>query len=245
MKDELSQIEGLQPPSKLRAWGNALAITLLSGLVGGFGCFILLANYLLSEVDAQRLDLFHAAVWWQVGFAVALAFLLGAVILWQRVRGSSLVELGWGRPTTSLALVLAVLLGALFLVANYFGAKRLLPGVDVTELSWVRLGLVPLGVFLAIGEETVMRGFFMTELHKARVATWLQIFASGACSASYHALQNPTFLGFFPSFVLFSMHAGLYVLGKRSLTPVVLTHSIYHVFGEPYLLMLAMVAINR
>ncbi len=109
----------------------------------------------------------------------------------------------------------------------------------------MRVALVPLGVFLAIGEETVMRGFFMTELHKARVSTWLQIFASGACTAFYHALQSPTLLGFFPSFVLFSMHAGLYVLGKRSLTPVVLAHGMYHVGGEPYLLMLALVAIKR
>ena len=91
----------------------------------------------------------------------------------------------------------------------------------------------------------MMRGFFMTELQKARVATWLQIVASGGCSAVYHAFQNPTPAGFFPSFVLFSMHAGLYVLGRRSLTPVVITHSIYHVFGEPYLLMLALAAMPR
>ena len=174
-----------------------------------------------------------------------MAFLLGVVFLWQRSRGESLAELGWGRATTRLALILAVLLGVLFLVANYFGAKRLLPGVDVLELSWVRVGLIPLGIFLAIGEETVMRGFFMTELHRSRVSTWLQIFASGACSAFYHAFQNPTFLGFFPSFVLFSLHAGLYVLGRRSLTPVVLTHGIYHVFAEPYLLMLALAVMKR
>jgi hypothetical protein len=52
-------------------------------------------------------------------------------------------------------------------------------------------------------------------------------------------------LGFLPSFVLFSLHAGLYVIGKRSLTPVILAHSIYHVFGEPYLLMLALVAMKH
>src|SRR5262249_21397405 len=80
---------------------------------------------------------------------------------------------------------------------------------------------------------------------KARVATWLQIVASGGCSAVYHAFQNPTPAGFLPSFVLFSVHAGLYVLGRRSLTPVVITHSIYHVFGEPYLLMLALAAMHR
>ena len=49
-------------------------------------------------------------------------------------------------------------------------------------------------------------------------------------------------LGGLGCFVLFSLHAGLYVLGKRSLTPVFITHSIYHVFGEPYLLMMALVA---
>jgi membrane protease YdiL (CAAX protease family) len=94
---------------------------------------------------------------------------------------------------------------------------------------------------MAFAEETMMRGFFMTELQRARVSTWLQVLASGACSAAYHALQNPTLMGFLPSFVLFTLHAGLYVLGKRSLTPTVITHSIYHVLGEPYLLMMAMV----
>ena len=87
-----------------------------------------------------------------------------------------------------------------------------------------------------------MRGFFMTELQRARVPTWLQIVSSGACSAVYHAIQNPTLEGFLPSFVLFSLHAGLYVLGRRSLTPSCIAHGMYHVFGEPYLLMMAMKA---
>jgi hypothetical protein len=85
----------------------------------------------------------------------------------------------------------------------------------------------------------------MTVLERAGVATWLQIVASGACSASYHALQNPTLAGFVPSFVLFSLHAGLYVVSKRSLTPVIVTHSLYHVLGEPYLLMMAMRAMKQ
>jgi membrane protease YdiL (CAAX protease family) len=171
--------------------------------------------------------------------------ILSVIVLWQRARGSSLAELGWGRPTTPAALVLAVLLGAAFLAGNYFSAQRLLPDRDVLELNWVRVALIPLGIFLAFAEETMMRGFFMTELNRAGVSTWLQIFASGACSASYHALQNPTPIGFLPSFILFSLHAGLYVLGRRCLTPVVLTHSLYHVLGEPYLLMLAMLAMKH
>jgi membrane protease YdiL (CAAX protease family) len=223
------------PVSKSRAWRNALAITLLGCVLLGIGCFILLGKYL-----PERMNLFQAAVWLQVGFGLALAIILVIIVAWQRARGSSLAELGWGRRTTPLAVTLGVLLGIAYLWGSYFGAQYILPGVDVTEFSAVRLALAPLGVFGAVAEETMMRGFFMTELQRAGVSTWLQIVASGACSAVYHALQNPTLLGFLPSFALFSMHAALYVLGKRSLTPTIIAHSMYHVFGEPYLLMMAL-----
>jgi membrane protease YdiL (CAAX protease family) len=203
--------------SKFRAWRNALAITLLGCVLLGIGGFILLGTYL-----PERMNLFQAAVWQAVGFGLALAVILIIIVAWQRARGSSLAELGWGRRTTPLAVTLSVLLGMAYLWGSYFGAQYILPGVDVTEFSLVRLALAPLGVFGAVAEETMMRGFFMTELQRAGVSTWLQIVASGACSAVYHALQNPTLLGFLPSFILFSMHAALYVLGKRSLTPTIL-----------------------
>ena len=181
-----------------------------------------------------------AAIWQQIGFGVALGLILVVIAAIQRTRGESLRELGWTRPTSLTALVLAVALGGLYLWGCYFGAKYVLPGENVLAFHWIRLTLAPLGIFMAIAEETMMRGFFMTELRRARVSVWIQIPASGACSAVYHALQNPTLEGFLPSFVLFSLHAGLYVLGRRSLTPSILAHSIYHVFGEPYLLMMAM-----
>ncbi len=215
------------------AWRNALAITLLGIVVAGLGCFVWLAGYL-----RPRFDLFHAAAWLQVGFTVALVIILAVIVAWQRERGLSLADLGWRRPTTRLALALSIAFAVAYLYGSYFGARYVLPGVDVLEMNWVRIALIPLGVFMAVGEETMMRGFFMTELHRARVPTWIQIFASGACSASYHSLQNLSWVGFLPSFVLFSLHAGLYVLGKRSLTPTILAHGAYHVFGEPYLIMM-------
>lgn len=188
--------------------------------------------------------MFQAAAWWELAFAAAMGFILVVIVIWQRSRGSTLAELGWRRLTTKTALILGVLLGISYLSGSYFGAQQMMPGVNVTEFSWLRLALAPVGVFLAIAEETMMRGFFMTELQRARVATWVQIIASGACSAAYHSLQDPTPLGFFPSFFLFSMHAALYVYGRRSLTPVIVAHGMYHVFGEPYLLMMALVALK-
>ena len=221
------------------AWRNAIAITLLGVVVAGLGCFVWLAGYL-----RPRFDLFHAAAWLQVGFTVALVIIFAVIVLWQRARGLSLADLGWGRPTTRLALALAVALAVAYLYGSYFGARFVLRKVDVLELSWVRFALIPLGIFMAVGEEMMMRGFFMTELHRARVPTWVQIFASGACSASYHSLQNLSFIGFLPSFVLFSLHAGLYVLGRRSLTPTVIAHGAYHVFGEPYLIMMILATMH-
>src|SRR5262249_52440206 len=225
------------PLSKLVAWRNALAMTLL-GCLMGWACFVVLGSYLRTHWE-----LMQAAILQQVGFSVALGIILAVIVVWQRVRGLSLKELGWRKPTTMTAMVLALLLGALYISGLWFGAAAVLKGVDVAEFNWTRVALAPLGIFMAFAEETMMRGFFMTELQRARVAVWLQIIASGACSAVYHAIQNPTLIGYLPSFVLFTLHAGLYVLGKRSLTPTVITHSIYHVLGEPYLLMMAMVVV--
>jgi membrane protease YdiL (CAAX protease family) len=220
--------------SKSIAWRNALAITFL-GCVMGWGGFVVLGDYL-----PKRMDLFQAAVVLYLAFGAALGIIFAMIVAWQRSRGSSLAELGWGRPTTMTALVCAFVLGVLYITGVYFGARQILKDVDVTELNWVRLLLVPLGIFMGIAEEVMMRGFFMNELNRARVAVWLQVAASGACSAVYHSIHNPSWRGFLPSFVLFSLHAGLYVAGKRSLTPVSIAHGMYNVLGEPYLLMMAL-----
>lgn len=227
-------------PTKLRAWRNVLAITLLNCLVLGLGCFVLLGGYL-----RQRMDLFDAAAVQQLGFAVGLAIVLAVVVSWQRARGLSLQDLGYRRPTTRLALILAVALGISYLAGCYFGATYVLPTVNLAAFSWVRVALAPIGVFMAFAEEAIMRGFLMTELERAKVGTTKQVFASGACSAVYHSFQNPTLEGFLPAFFLFSIHAGLYVLGKRSLRPTVVAHSIYHVFGEPYLLMMVLKTMQK
>lgn len=80
----------------------------------------------------------------------------------------------------------------------------------------------------------------MTELQRAGIRTGWQVVLSGFCSGLYHSFQNPSLIGFIPGFVLFTMHAGLYVWAKRSLTPSIIAHSMYHVLCEPYLLMFAM-----
>jgi len=71
---------------------------------------------------------------------------------------------------------------------------------------------------------------------------WLNVLAITLLGCLLFGLGCFVLLGYLPSFILFSVHAGLYVLGKRSLTPVFVAHGIYNVVGEPYLLMMTIAA---
>ncbi len=225
------------PTTALDAWRNALGVTLLGCLLPGLGCFGFLASYL-----SERLDLLAAAIWLEVGFAVAFGLILGLIVLWQRSHGESLRELGWLRPTTVPAIAVGLLFGIAWLAFSYLGASRAMPAVDVTSLAWFRVVLAPCALLMALAEETAMRGFFMTQLERVRMPSWLQVVASAAATALYHSLPNPTLLGFLASFVLFAGLAAIYVLGRRSLTPVIAAHGVINVLGEPYLLMLFLAA---
>ena len=229
-----------EPVSVFEAWRNALGITLLGCVLFGLGDFVFLASYL-----PRVFDLYTAAIWLEVGFGVSGAIVFGSIVFWQRAHGSSLAALGWGRPTTIPAIVCGLILAAAWIWLSYAAARRLMPQTDVIQLTWTRVALAPLSLFLAIAEETMMRGFFMTQLDRARVPTWVQIVASGVCTGLYHGLQNFTLIGLLPSMVLFTALAAIYVLGKRSLTPSTIAHGLVNVAGEPYLLMLVMVVPNR
>lgn len=216
---------------------NAFAIWALATLVLGVGCFVLAGEWL------QRLsDRLWAAVYWQIAFALGLTFVLAVVYHALRKTGRTLRDIGWRAPCPRPMLAAGVLLGLLYTAGVYAGIANdpAMRGVNPFSPHWLRFVLAPLGIYMAFCEEAVMRGYFMSELARARVGTASQILLSGACSAVYHSLHNPTPLGYFPSFALFSIHAGMYVAAKRSLTPTTVAHSLYHVLGAPYLLMFAM-----
>jgi ABC-type maltose transport system permease subunit len=110
--------------------------------------------------------------------------------------------------------------------------------MNLLELSSIRLIMAVLSVFISTTEEIRMRSFFMTQLQRGGIATRIQMIASGACSAIYHSLHNSSLMGFLPSFILFTSMAGIFVLGKRSITSTAIGRSLIHVLGDPYLTML-------
>ncbi len=224
------------------AWRNALLIWLLGCVILGCGCFVAAGRALQAWPSR-----FWAAVCWQLSFAVGLSAILAAIVFLQRSRGLSLSSVGWRKPSTKTTIAIGIGLGLLYTLGVYAGILNdpRMKDVNPFDLHWVRFALIPVGVYMAFAEETMMRGFFMTELSRARVPTWLQVLLSGVCSGVYHSFQNLTRIGLLPSVILFTLHAILYIASRRSLTPVIIAHSLYHVLGAPYLLMFAMAQSQR
>jgi hypothetical protein len=221
------------PPSSERvsaftAWRNALGIVVLLWLVVGLANLGFLAHFLATTL---RHRLLLAALLLDIGFAVAIGLVVAAIVLWQHAHGESLSALGWRRPTTPLAMALAVPFGALWVWLSY--AR----GGNPLAITWERPLMLLLGLFLAFGEELAMRGFLMENLRRGGVPTWLQVFASGVSTGSYHGIVG---LSYSPAYAvvsaaLFSVVAVLFAIGRRSLTPGYTAHAMTHVFGEPTL----------
>ncbi len=238
-KESMFPVSKLTTFSSWPAWRNALGITLLGFLILGVGNFVLAADFF-----ARKTSLIQGALWLSVSFTASFAFILALIILWQHTQGESLVELGWRKPTRAVAVILSLALGLLWVGFSYSGASYLLPEMNFLELTWMRLTMAALGVFISTAEEIMMRGFFMAQLQRGGIPVWIQIIASGASSALYHSLHNFSLMSFLPSLILFTSMAGIFVLGKRSITSTAVGHSLIHILGDPYLTMLILATVH-
>lgn len=218
-------------------WFRAIGVWLLTCVLVGVGGFVLAGNQ-FKQWD----DHFWAAVYWQLVFVSSFLPVVALVYWLQRKRNEGLAELGWRQPTTSIAVVLSLLLLGSYLGGMYMGVHYLLKD-DLLRFHWVRFALLPAGLLFGIGEEVIMRGYFMNELKRARVATWLQVFLSATCSAFYHSFTTP--MAFVSSFFMFGFLAFIFVVGRRSLTAPILFHSLAHMLCDPFSLQMALREMSR
>ena len=225
------------------AWLRVFVAVLLCCLLIGYPNFVLVAHRFADTTDLEASALIFLLI-----YAACVAAVVGLLLAWEPNALASLREMGWNKRTTLLSLSLAVLLGAAWLLLSLVGAHFALrargPG-SFTVLNGRRLIAALLGLWISAGEEIIMRGFVMTQLHRARVAPWIQILVSGVGFAIYHSLGNFSLPSFVPSLVFGCLLAGLYVLGKRSLTPGILAHGIVNVLGEPFLAMMILAVYAR
>ncbi len=179
----------------------------------------------------MRNNLLLASLYLDLGFLVSTSIVIGLVFWWQRAHGETLADLGWRRPTTRTAMIIAILYGALWTASFYLGT-----GVSgFLAFPWERFIMAPLGIVLATSEELLFRGFLMEQLRRASVASWIQVIVSAVTIASYHGLIGFRYnlLDAIASVILFGILALIHILGKRSLTPNITAHAMSHFFGDP------------
>ncbi|HXZ05662.1 MAG TPA: CPBP family glutamic-type intramembrane protease [Ktedonobacteraceae bacterium] len=216
------------------AWRNALGLVVLLWLLFGLVNFGLVTNYLVTTIPN---NLLLASFLLDLSFGITMVILVGLIVLWQRKHGETLWDIGWRRPTTTIAIIIGVIYGALWVILSYLRVPHPIQGF--LALSWERPLMMLIGVFLAFGEELAMRGFFMEQLRRGGIPTWLQITSSAFFSGSYHGIIGLHYSLFyaFSSMILFGILAVIHVIGKRSLTPNTIAHAMAHFFGDPFLTM--------
>jgi len=206
-------------------------------------CFGPVPRYLISVTDVRQ-----AAGWQIVAFYVALAVVSGWTFSWMRRNGRSLGDLGWLKPSTRPAVILGAVVGVLWGLLGIMGYLQLDPQANIFEMSSLRVFTALAGAFGAVFEDMVTRGFMMEELKRLKVSTWKQVLCSSLLFALYHSIWWGSTIGFIQSFIASLIYglilAGLFVMGKRSLTPVILGHSLALIVGEPFLTLSMMMAMK-
>lgn len=208
---------------------------------------VVLVGPLFGPVPAALITAFDirtATVWQVVLFLIPLGLILAVVLAWMRRQGRTLADVGWRRPTRPAAILLGAALGLAWGALGTASYMQFVPEADVFEVSLFRLFTALVGAGGAVLEDLTTRGFFMEELRRIGAGGWTQALASSLLFAAYHTLWGFNILAFLFSLVYGLMLSGLFVFGRRSLTPVILGHSLALLVGEPFLTLSLMEAVR-
>jgi membrane protease YdiL (CAAX protease family) len=174
--------------------------------------------------------------------------MFGAAWFILRMRGQTLSDIGFGRPTRLWGWALAILFAALYGGGTLMGMMK--AGAPVTtDWSFFRIAIaLGIGISAGICEETVFRGFVMTQAGNAGLHWSLHILLSailfglahmGWGGMSGHVQMQQMIGAMSATAILGLMMAATYVAGGRSLTPVIFAHGIIDILVEPWLLLYA------
>lgn len=203
-------------------------------------CFATLPNFLVDRFEPSQ------AIFWQmVGFLVTLLLALGVTMYLIRSQKIDLKQIGLLAPTPWYAILIAVILGLYWAFSTTFFLRGMDPDIDFMSM-WLsfdltRLFLITAGPIGAMVEDFITRGFIMHQLKEAKVPAWGQFLFSGLLFGVYHSIWMVPIIGVYflyslaASFGYGLLLAGLYFIGKRSLTPVMLSHGLTVLVGEPIL----------
>lgn len=218
------------------SWGRLIAtLALLLAIVGAitYGAFAVAYPFGWLARPETRLATFL------IGAIAGELVALGALAWLLRRRGMRLRALGLGKATNwrGLALGLAVAI-------VYAGLSAALnPAIGSNVLTFTLLkGLAIVAALVAgVVEETIFRGYLMTSLEQMGRGRVTQVLFSGVAFAIAHfyGFVSPTaiLITFGLTFILGVALAVTYLVGARSLTPVILSHALIDLIIEPWLLL--------
>ncbi len=221
-------------PRGWRAVYVPIGIILLS-----LGLLIILPTFLVPRLGIP-IDLRGRTLVALGGTLLAELILFGFLLRWLKGQARTLTDIGWARPTT----LTAILVGLVFAIGySAFTFTNPLIGQNAAELSLFKLAGVAVGVVGAIVEECVFRGYVITELERIKVTIPAQILVSGVAFAVIHVGFD--LAGMVITLVMGLVLATVYIIGKRSLTPSIISHVAINVLVEPWLLLFIITMYSR
>lgn len=172
--------------------------------------------------------------------------MFGAIVVILRLRGQRLADIGWGKFAPLGGWLTAILVFVLYVGFTLMGpALRHAP--MLSDWSLFRIGTaVAIGVTAGICEETVFRGFVMSQARDAGSPAWAQVVLSavlfGLAHLGWGGLTGhfqlwPMVAAMVATLILGVLLALVYLASRRSLTPAIASHGAIDMVIEPWLLL--------
>lgn len=174
------------------------------------------------------------------------AFLIILAVVFRMDQSTSIGEFlkssGLGAPSRIGANIAGLILGIVWALLFLSSILQFDPDADLTQINGFRILSALLAAGGALLEDLITRSFIMNQLQKIGSSKWVQLIVSALIFALYHTAWGFNPFSFAFSVVYGLLLGGLFLWGKRSLTPVILGHSLVVLIAEPFATMLIFLA---
>ncbi|HET9910093.1 MAG TPA: CPBP family glutamic-type intramembrane protease [Anaerolineales bacterium] len=230
--------QGVAINERSLVWQRIAIVTLLLVVLVGpnFGPL----PHLLRESLSLESSITGVLIWFLVAFMIILA------VVYRMAKSTSIREFlithGLGAPSGIGANIAGLILGIVWGLLFLSSILQFDPDANLTQINSFRILTALLAAGGALLEDLITRSFIMNQLHKIGSSKWVQVVISALIFALYHTIWGFNPFSFVFSMVYGLLLGGLFLWGKRSLTPVILGHSLVVLIAEPFATMLIFLA---
>ena len=200
----------------------------------------------IPEFLGERFGIETAVILMLFTFVVGFCIILAVIFRFDEMRSGSLRErlgrLGWGQPSRLAAIIVAAIAGLAWGALFLSSTLQFDPDANLAELSLFRLAAILIAVCGVILEDLITRGYVMNGLRQINIPNWGQLVLSALLFALYHTIWAFNVFSFIFSLIFGLILGGLFLWGKRSLTPVLIAHLLPVIISEPFSSMLIFLA---